>query len=177
MAWALRRLLQALALGGCLTVSATAAGAGDAGGAGVLQTADAAGASGRSVTVDAQVDHPNGTQLFVREAFIYDEYVELDIKVINGAREAVELNSNGNTVLVDQGGRLYRLMAPTQNRGLRINEGAVMEGKLVFIGHVSPDLQRLELQTNPKTGSPTSDRTRRPRMTVAIPLDEAKKND
>lgn len=125
-----------------------------------------------SVAVGAQSNHPNGTQLFVEDVTVHQDFVEVQIRAINGAREAVSLNVDNRTVLMDSATTQYRMMPPRDNRDLRVTEGGVLQGTLVFIGHVAETAEWIELQINPHRAS-VSDRTRTPNFDVRIPLAEA----
>ena len=125
-----------------------------------------------SVVVGSQSNHPNGTQLFVEEATVHEDFVELRIKAINGSRDGVRLNVDNQTVLTDNAATRYRIMPPTDNRDLRIDQGGVLQGTLVFIGHVADTADWIELRINPTRAS-VSDRTRTPNFDVRIPLDGA----
>ena len=125
-----------------------------------------------SVTVEAQSNHPNGTQLFVEEATVHEDFVELRIKAINGSRDGVRLNVDNRTVLTDNAATQYRIMPPADNRDLRVEQGGVLQGTLVFIGHVAESADWIELRINPTRAS-VSDRTRTPNFDVRIPLDGA----
>ncbi|WP_119167407.1 hypothetical protein [Algihabitans albus] len=125
-----------------------------------------------SFTVGTQSNHPNGTQLFVEDVTVHQDFVEVQIRAINGAREAVTLNVDNRSILTDSATTQYRIMPPRDNRDLRVAEGGVLQGTLVFISHVAETADWIELRINPHRAS-VSDRTRTPNFDVRIPLAEA----
>ena len=164
--------LRGAVLGAGLSFAAGLIGAGLATGLATSASADDRPDPPYSVTVGAHSNHPNGTQLFVEDVTVHQDFVEVQIRAINGARDAISLNVDNRSVLMDSATTQYRIMPPRDNRDLRIAEGGVLQGTLVFIGHVAESAEWIELRINPNRAS-VSDRTRTPNFDVRIPLAEA----
>lgn len=115
--------------------------------------------------LDLQVNHPNGTVLQIKGITFADDNIALDVAVVNGHNQTIQLNQS-EMLLRDDIGNTYRLSAPPQNQQLEVAAGQRLEGTLIFLGRVAPGATSLTLTTNDKFGGEQEWATN-PKMTIA----------
>ena len=120
-----------------------------------------------------QVNHPDGSVMRLNRIALTEDYIETDLAITNGYRNAIKLNSNSNRAMLlrDNLGNTYNLAPPVQNPEVKINSGETLKGTFRFLGRIAPDAQLLTLITN--DGYQNNTNTNYPYMAIAnIPLSD-----
>jgi hypothetical protein len=107
----------------------------------------AASAQSKVFEVDQQVNHPNGTVLWVRSLETKQDGMLLDLRVTTTDRE-ITLNPNNTMQLIDERGARYGVVAPPDNPTLSVSAGTQIEGKVFFAGRLQPGVSRVTLLVN-----------------------------
>lgn len=128
------------------------------------------GDEARTFEVDKQVNHPNGTVLWVRSLETRPDGVVLDMRITTSSRE-VSLNRNNSMQLIDERGARYRVVAPPDNPDLTVAAATQIEGRVFFAGRLQPGVSRVTLLVNDGVGgSPQSRSTSLPELRIEMPL-------
>ncbi|MGK7949891.1 MAG: hypothetical protein AB4368_14180 [Xenococcaceae cyanobacterium] len=100
--------------------------------------------------LNLQVNHANGSVLRLTRIAVTEDYIETDLTITNGYRDAITLNRNNfrQMRLRDNLGNNYNLAPPPQNPDIEIKAGQILEGKFRFLGRIDPNAQSLTLVTN-----------------------------
>jgi hypothetical protein len=122
----------------------------------------------RTFEVDQQVNHPNGTVLWVRSLETREDGMLVDLRVTTSDRE-IALNPNNSMLVVDERGARYRVVAPPDNPNLSVPPGTQIEGKVFFAGRLQPGVSRVTLLVNDGSGG-QSRSTSRPEFRIEMLL-------
>lgn len=110
-----------------------------------------------------------GVVVRVKEVVVAEDVTLVTISAsYSGETSFLELAyTDSGTYLRDENGQKLPLRQPEDNRNLRISRGDTMQGKLVFLGTVSPDSKKITLVFNEgRSGSDTSG----PGLSIDVPL-------
>ncbi|MTV27530.1 hypothetical protein FTX61_19235 [Nitriliruptoraceae bacterium ZYF776] len=104
------------------------------------------------IPVDAVGRHPGGLSVEVREVRAEASSIDLAVRVTNGqTNTAVRLTEMVTpSVLVDDLGNEYPIVAPEDDAFLEVEPAEVLEGTLSFVGPLDPDATSLTLIVNPE---------------------------
>jgi hypothetical protein len=117
-----------------------------------------------------QVNHPDGSVLRLNRIAVTDNYLETDLAITNGYRNAITLNTNNRELLLrDNLGNTYNLAPPSQNPEVEVKPGETLKGTFRFLGRIDPNAQSLTLVSN--EGHQNYTNTSRPYFAIAnIPI-------
>ena len=121
--------------------------------------------------LNLQVNHANGSVMRLNRIAVTEDYIETDLAITNGYRNAIKLNSSSNRAMLlrDNLGNTYNLAPPVQNPDVKINPGETLKGTFRFLGSIAPNAQLLTLVTN--DGYQNNTNTSRPYLAIAdIPV-------
>jgi len=104
-----------------------------------------------TLDLDLQQSHPNGSLVTLKKLTADDKYINIDIEVIQALGNSTKLNpsssgADGKPQLVDDTGFAYQYFGP--NDELKINEGTIATGKIVFLGRLKDEANKLILEFN-----------------------------
>ncbi|VEP15876.1 conserved exported hypothetical protein [Hyella patelloides LEGE 07179] len=118
-------------------------------------------------SLNLQVNHPDGSVMRITKIAVTDNYIETDLSIVNGYRNAVTLNSHSSRAMVlrDNLGNTYKLAPPPQNPQLSIEAEEALQGKFRFLGRIAPNAKTLTLVVNEGNESRTN--TTQPYMAIA----------
>lgn len=129
-------------------------------------------ASARTVAVNVQGVAAVGATVRVKSMELGTDATVLDVSASYGGTTTNDVNLAGSpTYLLDDQGNKLMLKPPQDNPELRITKGQTMDGKLVFLGAVSPAAKSLKLVFN---DNQPGDSIIDPGLTIALPLGGAK---
>lgn len=120
--------------------------------------------------------HPNGTLMRVTGIAFAETSISVDVEVVNGYTEEVQLNSRGMW-LADDAGNGYNFVDPEQNSALAVPSGGTLTGTLVFFGVLDGDATSIRLLVNAFNADDTVnldtrfDRSTDPEFSFDIPLE------
>ncbi|MTV27531.1 hypothetical protein FTX61_19240 [Nitriliruptoraceae bacterium ZYF776] len=103
------------------------------------------------IPVDVVGRHDGGLSIEITEVRAEASSIDLAVRVTNGQTTvAVRLTETGTpTMLVDDLGNEYRIVAPPDDPFLDVETAEVLEGTLSFVGPLDPDATSLTLVLNP----------------------------
>lgn len=106
------------------------------------------------IEIDETVYHDNGTILTLESMSFHDEYITVNISVINAAEFDIDLVNGGRdaAVLEDNTGLSYYFMPPHRNERIQIKEGEKMSGSLIFVGMLPEEATSVNFILNDKFG-------------------------
>ncbi|UCZ53403.1 hypothetical protein LGQ02_00925 [Bacillus shivajii] len=108
-----------------------------------------------TLEVDETVYHDNGTILTLESINFNEEYITVNISVINAAERDISITAGGRNgaVLEDDIGEVqYFYLPPEDNESLDIPEGDRMTASLVFVGMLPDEATSLHLTLNDTFG-------------------------
>lgn len=110
------------------------------------------GATGRAglpepLTLDDGINHPNGAQVVIEEVRFEEQTVVAKVTVSNGHWSPIFLNWS-DTYLADDVDNRYPLLPPDDNPDLQVDDGAGLDGDLVFVGRIDPAATAISVQFN-----------------------------
>jgi len=125
----------------------------------------------RTIPVSVQGVAPIGVTVRVKSVELGLDATILDVSVSYSSTMAsyVDMATTESFLQTETGDRLM-LKRPEDNRDLRIQDGATMDGKLVFLGRVPPGSGQVRLVFNQGN---TGDNSVGPGMDILIPLKPA----
>ena len=127
-------------------------------------------AQGRTIAVNVQGTAPVGVTMRVKDVELGTDATVLNVSASYGGTISDDVALAGSqTYLLDEQGNKFMLKPPQGNADLTIRVGQMMEGKLVFLGAVSPETKVLRLVINDgNDGNSIVD----PGLTIQIPLSQ-----
>ena len=127
-------------------------------------------AQGRTIAVNVQGTAPVGVTMRVKEVELGTDATVLNVSASYGGTISDDVALAGSqTYLLDEQGNKFMLKPPQDNADLTIRVGQMMEGKLVFLGAVSPGTKVLRFVINDgNDGNSIVD----PGLTIQIPLSQ-----
>ena len=132
------------------------------------QTSSAAPTEARTIPVNVQVVAAVGVTVRVKGIELGTDATMLDISASYGGTITNDVNLAGSsTYLLDENSQKLMLKPPQGNSDLTITRGQTMEGKLVFLGSVSPSAKQVTLVFNDNNDG---DSIIDPGLTIVIPL-------
>jgi hypothetical protein len=117
-----------------------------------------------------QVNHPDGSVLRLNRIAVTDNYLETDLTITNGYRDAITLNTNNRDLLLrDNLGNTYNIAPAPQNPEVEVKAGDTLKGTFRFLGRIDPNARSLTLVSN--EGHQNYTNTSRPYFAIAnIPV-------
>ncbi|WP_096186915.1 hypothetical protein [Evansella halocellulosilytica] len=112
-----------------------------------------------TLEVDETVYHDNGTILTLESINFNEEYITVNISVINAAERDVSITAGGRSGAFledDLGDVQYFYHPPEENENLDIPEGDRMTASLVFVGMLPDEASSLNLTLNDTYGGDSS---------------------
>lgn len=124
----------------------------------------------QSQTLDLQTNHPNGSVLRVTRVNFSDDSISLDFAVTNGYSSEIKL-AQGGMQMRDNIGNVYNLSPPAQDPDIKVASNNSLQGKLTFLGRISPSATSLVLTTNYRYSSNSGAYDTTPKMVISnIPV-------
>ena len=121
-----------------------------------------------------QVNHADGSVLRLNRIAVTEDYIETDLAITNGYRNAITLNNyNRDMLLRDDLGNIYNLTPPPQNPEVIVKPEETLKGTFRFLGRIAPKARSLTLVTN--DGNQNYTNTNKPYLAIAnIPVTDTK---
>jgi len=127
----------------------------------------------RSIPLELEQRHPNGTLLRLEGVTIGATSLTVRLSAVNGYRDPVTLAQSpfDGMVVTDDLDTTYNWSQPEENGTLQIEPGGTLDAEVVFLGELDPDATTLTLTSNPDGANFDGDSTIFPSFRFEIPLD------